>query len=187
MMAAMTANASFSKKKTLVYAPMDYEFNTGLTPFTLPEISYYVYQVELYKWFSVRKDINVVWKVTPSRMRLLQDPIRHRKVSNIRYSTKKLRKELRNADMCFVDYPSTPMFDSINMGVPTLCVTCFDKEFMRDRLLVKIDNLGNNKIDADRVFDRLDAFIKHPTLGMLMPNTSNWIEGVLRCQMTELY
>ena len=64
----------------------------------------------------------MIWKAGPRTSNLV-DPIQFLKADNIRYSTRKLSRELKKADIVLVDYASTPLIEGIRAGKKVVCVT----------------------------------------------------------------
>jgi hypothetical protein len=164
----------------LLYAPMQYRKDVGFTPNT-PTMWYYRWQRKLWDYFSARKGMRFIWKVYPNNY--LDDPIRHLRASNIRYSTRSLGRELRRADLVFVDYPSTPMWNAMERKIPVLCVT-----FWELRKLKKYSVDGCNifkRLPYDHSFDDafrfIDLFIDCHNKGMSLfekrfhPNKGDWL------------
>ena len=123
--------------KTILYAPCIYRWDKGLAPPTVPDTWYFHWQKNLWEFFERQKTIKVIWKAGP-RTNVLYDPISKYKARNIRYSTKKISRELRKADLMFCDYPSTPILDAEKAGVPWICITFFDFGFIRKDIGDKI-------------------------------------------------
>jgi len=158
--------------KILLYAPMLYHYDRGWGPPTCPDTWYFEWQWDLHNFFLERKDLGVIWKAPP-RGSALQCPIRHLhnnrifENSNIFYTTGKLTKWLKRADMVFVDYPSTPMFEAWDMGLPVLCITpSWDVNEIRPHLFSQLCLYCIEPNEAYRkiVFSMIDEWIKNPEI-----------------------
>jgi hypothetical protein len=174
------------RKPRLLYAPVLYRRDKGIWPPSAPETWYYKWQRKLYYYLSARDDIVVIWK-GPPRTSNLFDPISLEKAKNIRYSMRRLGDELLNTDMVFLDFPSTPLWDAVKRGIPSLCVTPWCMEGRHD-----IQNsLGSEILWVERErFEEtalvlLDQFIllyRHPAAlytPSLHKNRDNWLQKVL--------
>jgi len=116
--------------KTLLYAPMVYREGKGFWPPTISSCWYFQWQKELWSYFSRQKGLKIIWKAWHTSN--LKDPIRGWEASNIRYSTRRIWREIRQADFVFVDYPSSIMLDASKKGKPCLCITHErDKRYIR--------------------------------------------------------
>ena len=104
-----------------MYVPSVYRHDKGLWPPTTPSCLYYRWQRGLWDLFAKFGNFNFIWKAGP-RTSNLEDPIKDLRADNIRYSTKKLSRELGRADMVIVDMVSTPMWEALVAGIPTICV-----------------------------------------------------------------
>jgi len=166
--------------KTLIYIPLLYRNEMGLWPPTCPNTWYFKWQKELYEFFKTLP-IKVIWKA--GRRSFPEDPIRDWRAKNIRYSIRKLERELKKADFALVDFPSTPMFDAINAGLSTVCLTT-DWDLVRDdygRLtsMFGVDNIKHVK-------DLIEELVLHGGLwpisdNVLIPcNLMKQIKEVLR-------
>ena len=113
-----------SKKKTIIYVPNVYRHDKGLWPPTTPSCLYYRWQKRLWDLFSKRTNFNFIWKAGPRTSNLV-DPIKDFKADNIRYSTRKLSRELKRADIVIVDVASTPMWEALMAGLITIYI-CHD-------------------------------------------------------------
>lgn len=116
--------------KTLLYAPAIYRNDKGLWPPTTSSTWYYRWQKQLWNFFE-KLLIEIIWKAGP-RTSNLEDPIKNFSASNIRYSTRKIERELKKCDIVFVDFPSTPMFDARKAGKECYCITPFDEKWIRE-------------------------------------------------------
>lgn len=104
-----------NKKKTILYIPAIYRCDKGLWPPTTPSCLYYRWQRKLWDLFVKKDRFDFIWKAGPRTSNLV-DPIKELRASNIRYSTKKLSRELKHADIVLVDIASTPMYEAIIAG-----------------------------------------------------------------------
>ena len=126
--------------------------------------------------FNGHPDINVIWKAMKGSQ--LVDPIAGYKSDNIRYSIAPLNKELKKADLAFFDFASTPVYDAVKMGVPVLCFNLFHQFYVREDMMNKVYNYGNDR----NIFRFLQSFIK---FGMkregfkLISNKDCWIDSLL--------
>lgn len=167
--------------KTLLYAPLLFRGSgKGIWPPTCPDAWYAKWQLELYDWFSKRKGLDVIWKAPP-RTSSFESPVKGLKAKNVRYSERRLGRELRRSDLVFVDYPSTPMWDAMRLGLSTLCITFWDINFIRNELF---DSLNMFYIEREHyvlAFDRLEKFVGDivPVRKCLTLNFTDWIRRVL--------
>lgn len=139
--------------KTLLYAPMIYRQDKGMWPPTTPSCLYFRWQRALLFALGSLARWRVIWKAGP-RTSNLQDPIptiiaNHPDI-RVRYSTRKISRELKNADLCLVDHPSTPILDADKAGAPWFCIMPWDHK--------KVDwNFANLKnvslVSCDEGFD----------------------------------
>jgi len=125
----------YFRMKTIIYIPMIYRGDKGLCPPTTPSCWYYRWQKKLWHFFD-SIPYNIIWKAGP-RTSNLEDPIKYLKQNimseNIKYSTKKLSRELKKADYVIVDFPSTPMSEAQRIGKKVFCVTpSWDFDFVRE-------------------------------------------------------
>ena len=116
--------------KTLIYIPTIYRDQKGSWPPTTPSCWYYSWQKYLYNYLS-KQSYNVIWKAGPRTSNLI-DPIKYFKSKNIRYSEKKLSRELKKVDFALVDTLSTPTMECLIKNIPCLCLLFFDYDFLID-------------------------------------------------------
>jgi len=109
--------------RKLVYCPLLYRYDKGIWPPVCPATKYFEWQYSLWQWFCQREDLEVVW-MSISTSNLI-DPIASLKADNIRYSMRRLDKELKKADALLVDFPSTPFWDGMKRGMLVLCTYVF--------------------------------------------------------------
>ena len=131
---------------TIIYVPLIYMRDRGTYPPTSPCLWYFNWQKEIWMTFielgfaGLGGDYKVIWKAGPRTSNLV-DPIKYRKARYIKYSTKKLSKELKKVDLAIIDYPSTPLREALEMEIPTLClVPIWDDKYIRKEYkhLVKV-------------------------------------------------
>ena len=130
-------------KINVIYIPRVYCYDRGTSPPTTPSCLYYRWQRKLWDLFIKRTDFNFIWKAGP-RSSNLEDPIKMLKASNIRYSTRKLSKELKKADIAIVDVASTPMMEAVLAGKKVICV---------------IDQIDNEYVRWDAIYDLGESVI----------------------------
>ena len=82
--------------KTLLYAPTQYR--SDITIKLCSDTWYFEWQKKLYDVFNGRKDVNVIWKSIGIKG-FVDDPIRHLRSDNIRYSTKSFKIESKKTDL----------------------------------------------------------------------------------------
>lgn len=121
------------KKKTILYVPVIYRHDKGTYPPTLPSCWYYRIQRRLWNRFANNlTNYNVIWKAGP-RTSNLEDPIKRLKADNIRYSTKKLNRELKKADLVLVDAITTPVKEAMDVGKKVFIVVFnWDSRYIRE-------------------------------------------------------
>ena len=141
-------------KKTIIYVPCVYRAGCGLWPPTTPSCWYYWSQQCIWLYFSTLTDIKIIWKAGP-RSSNLEDPIKLLSSSNIRYSTRKLRPELKKADLVVVDAVSTPMGEALLLGKTVVCVVPEqDEKYVRDASV-------KDKVVFVRIWDVPRTIIRH--------------------------
>ncbi len=106
--------------KTIIYIPCIYRAGRGLWPPTTPSCWYYWLHKNLWNYFSGLQ-CKVIWKAGP-RSSNLEDPVDRFRDVNMRYSTKKLSRELKKADLVVVDSVSTPFMEATMLGKRVICV-----------------------------------------------------------------
>jgi len=97
----------------------------------------------LWDLFTKRTDFNFIWKAGP-RSSNLEDPIKMLKASNIRYSTRKLSRELKKADIVIVDVASTPMMEAVLAG---------------KRVILVIDQIDDGHVRWDSIYELGESVI----------------------------
>lgn len=157
--------------KTLLYAPAIYRHDRGLQPPTMPSCFYYRWQCNLLKIFDSIADLKVIWKAGP-RTSNLADPMRLKICGKrIRYSTRKLSTEFRKCDFVFVDIPSTPMFEAMQLGKPVLCITSqYDSKYIRGDFVDVINLLIFWSNNFWRIEQMIKNFLKGPINYVIVKN-----------------
>ena len=130
-------------KTTVIYVPCIYRHDRGTWPPTTPSCLYYRWQRRLWDLFTKRTDFNFIWKAGP-RSSNLEDPIKMLKASNIRYSTRKLSRELKKADIVIVDVASTPMMEAVLAG---------------KRVILVIDQIDDGHVRWDSIYELGESVI----------------------------
>lgn len=86
---------------------------------------YFRHQLRLLEYFHSEKDFHFIWKADCDPGQSL-DPIARVIAAagrgNVEFAGGNFRGHLARAHFAFHDYPSTPMFETLLAGVPTLCV-----------------------------------------------------------------
>lgn len=141
---------------------MIYRRDKGLKPPSWTSCFYYRWQCNLLSIFrSMPPDLKVIWKAGP-RTSNLEDPMQYKICGKrIRYSTRKLDREIKKCDMVLVDVLSTPMYDAWKANKPVLCIMPdFDADYIRGWLgwlCVLYNTIHFGKIKAT-----IEIFVKDP-------------------------
>jgi len=125
----------------LIYIPLIYMRDHGMYPPTRPTLWYFNWQCDVWDTLTELK-IPTIWKAGPRTSNLV-DPMKYRESKIIRYSEKKLSRELKKVTHAIVDFPSTPLMEALHHTIPTLCmVPPWDKEYIRDEYkhLIEVTN-----------------------------------------------
>lgn len=156
----------------LMYAPTIHQWDTDRA--VAPETWYYRWHRQLWEWFAANDHrVKVLWKA--GRGNHCEDPVRHWKSRNIRYSTMPMGVALRRVDGVFVDTVSNSViWDASRVGVPVLCCYLLDNR----RVVMPVEgrlHLYHCK-DAAEVFGWLDRFISGGLdMRLLEPNGIDWL------------
>jgi len=160
--------------KKLLYAPLLY--GGDVMPLSIAnDTLYYKWQIKLWEFFESKKDWEFIWKAIP-RSCHTKDPFQLKKSDNIRYSSGNLNEEMKNVEMVYLDYPSTPFYDAKKAGKMVLCTVLFGKEYLREN----VEGIYISESFEDSL-DRLDRFLEGEFVyGLnLIQNKVNWEEIVL--------
>lgn len=114
----------------VIYIPLIYMRDKGTYPPTRPTLWYFNWQCQVWETLEKHK-VPTIWKAGP-RTSNLDDPMKYRKSDVIRYSGKKLSRELKKATHAIIDYPSTPLMEAMQKTVVSLCmIPPWDEKYIR--------------------------------------------------------
>jgi hypothetical protein len=111
------------RKTTVIFIPtMVYGHNRRLESLFYSDTMLYALHKEILKYFAAQNDFQFVWKalkqaggISPIRF-----DIENLNASHVAYSEGNLVDALKNADLAIMDYPSTPLLETMALGIPTL-------------------------------------------------------------------
>lgn len=111
-------------RKTFVYVPTTYGWDNDFwSESRVPSTWYFSWHKELLNYFSSREDFNFIWKGIPASNEIY-DPIPNlindRGYKNIKYATEPFIKWIKRADLVFLDYPSTALYEAAVSGLPVM-------------------------------------------------------------------
>lgn len=89
------------------------------------DIWYFKYQQALLKYFSTEKEMNFVYKPFPiynSTSELLKNTVLKGDWANISYARDDLFTCMKSADYAVIDIPSTPLYETVTVGISTCCL-----------------------------------------------------------------
>lgn len=161
--------------KRLMYAPTIYQWDTDRA--IAPETWYYQWHRRLWAYFEGKEGLRVLWKA--GRHSHCEDPVKHWRAGNIRYSTMPMARALENVDGVFVDTVSNSViWDASRAGVPVLCCYPLDNR----RVVLPVERMHIYHCPRpEQAFTYLDLFVggKLETR-LLEPCRSDWLGELMR-------
>lgn len=113
-------------KERIIFVPTMLMGNKGRYDSSVyPDVWYYKLQEKFIKFFTTLENYEFCYKGIPksdANYNPILDLISKMDLTHITVSNKNLLKEYKRADKVIMDYPSTPMIESVAMGIPTLAL-----------------------------------------------------------------
>ncbi|MGV8124337.1 MAG: hypothetical protein AB2L14_31710 [Candidatus Xenobiia bacterium LiM19] len=153
----------FANKKTVLYVPTFFRGDLyRLAASNYTDTWYYEHQIKLLKYFSSEKEFLFIWKGFPTAnhdRNPIPKNIESLSFDNILYVEDKLIKYLLKTDFTIHDYPSTPFYESVLSGIPTLCFY-HDSFYIRDTSKTYFGNILQKFSNTDQAIDSIKTFLK---------------------------
>jgi hypothetical protein len=128
---------------------------------TYPDTWYYEFQKSLIEYLSRKRDYIFVWKGLPTADAIynpIPDFISDNNFSNIEIATNPFVEHLLRADRVICDYPSTGFYESVVVGVPTMCLY-HRALIVRASAVDYFGNLLKPFSDAQEAIKHIDEFL----------------------------
>jgi hypothetical protein len=92
--------------------------------FGYPDMWYFRYQLELFRYFGTVKGMNFVYKPFPMHNAVAQSllDLINEQGGNITIARGSLQDCMKSADFVITDMASTPLYETVAAGIPTLCL-----------------------------------------------------------------